>query len=41
MGQTIVADLKNIRADVGTHAAANTEIVVNFWVHAISSLDTL
>jgi len=41
MGQTIITEFKNIRADIGAHAAANTEIVINFWIHQVSSLSTL
>jgi hypothetical protein len=37
MGQTVIAYLKDVWADVSAHSAANTQIMINTWIHQISS----
>jgi hypothetical protein len=41
MSQSIVTHLKYVWAYIGAHTAANAQVMINFRVHSISSLDTL
>jgi len=41
MGKSVIAHLENVWADIGAQATTSTEIMINFWIHQTSSLNTL